>query len=35
MVDLWLQNSFKIDIVDIYSLYEVDNAAGKQNFQIF
>ena len=29
----WLQNSFKINIIDIYTPFEVDKAAGKQNFQ--
>ena len=29
----WLQNSFKINIVDIYTLFEGDKASSKQNFQ--
>ena len=33
IMDLCLQNSFKNNIMDIYTPYEVNKAAGKQNFQ--
>ena len=32
-MDLFLQNNFKNNIMDIYTPFEVDKAAGKQNFQ--
>ena len=35
MMDLCLQNSFKMNIVNIYTLYWGDKAAGKQIFQLF
>ena len=33
-MDLCLQNSFTINIVDIYTLYGGYKATGKQNFQL-
>ena len=33
IMDLCLQNSFKINTVDIYTPFEGDKAAGKKNFQ--
>ena len=34
MMDLCLQNSFKNNIMNIYTLFEVSKAGGKQNFQL-
>ena len=34
MMDLCLQNSFKNNIMDIYTPFEVDKATGKHNFQL-
>ena len=34
MPNPWPQNSFKMDIVDIYTLFKVSKAAGKHTFQL-
>ena len=34
MIGLCLQNSFKNNIMDIYASFEVNKAAGKQNFSV-
>ena len=33
-MNLWFQNSFKINIMDIYTPFEVNKAIGKHDFQL-